>query len=272
MSDLKQIRSKLISYKPRRQQLYYIFHIILNQRRLSYNTCLALGYYFKCRKCRKERSLKERSSSKQDFYLNQGIKKLNRDLDIINLLEMIQIYRVMKMTVFSQDDRFFLRAQRRDMIYTSESEEDQQQPNENVMWKTAKTRSWMRNILNQDEAINKEQKESLKKLLQRYQDRKLRDEEFRILQGVLMKDFGEAEQKKKAKKMFEQEKHNLKMNATTYDKSKTPELRTLKTQKLCLQEKQLVRAKTGLSGYNNTTVVASEEILIQPRNTPPPSP
>ena len=61
---------------------------------------------------------------------------------------MIQIYRVMKMTVFSQDDRFFLRAQRRDMIYTSESEEDQQQPNENVMWKTAKTRSWMRNILN----------------------------------------------------------------------------------------------------------------------------
>lgn len=64
------------------------------------------------------------------------------------------------MTVFSQDDRFFLRAQRRDMIHTSESEDD---PNE--MWKTEKTRSWMGNIINQDDAINNEQIEGLRKLL-----------------------------------------------------------------------------------------------------------
>ena len=89
MDGLKTIRSKLISYKPRRQQLFYIFHMILNQRRLSYNTCLALCYYFRCFACRKERSLKRKSSSKQDFYLDQGIRKLNRDLDINNLLEMV---------------------------------------------------------------------------------------------------------------------------------------------------------------------------------------
>jgi len=112
----------------------------------------------------------------------------------------------MKQTVFSQDDRFFLRMQRRDLIYTSESAEDQK----SNKWKTEKSRASYGSILNQDEAINKEQKDSLRKLLQRFENRRLRDEEFRILQGVLLKDFGDLEMQKKRQKELNKEKSAFK--------------------------------------------------------------
>ena len=48
---------------------------------------------------------------------------LFRDLDIVNLLEMIKDYHLMKQVLFSQDDRVFLQLQQRDMICTSSSEE-----------------------------------------------------------------------------------------------------------------------------------------------------
>ena len=42
----------------------------------------------------------------------------------MNLLEMVQGYRVLIQTVFGQDDRFFLRLQRRDMICSTSSDEE----------------------------------------------------------------------------------------------------------------------------------------------------
>ena len=96
MSGLQASRKKLLSLKPKRQQLFYIFHLILNQRRFSYNTCLAFRYYFKCFACRSKNSLKKKASAKQDFYLDKGIEKLNKDLDIVHLIEMIKGYQVMK--------------------------------------------------------------------------------------------------------------------------------------------------------------------------------
>ena len=46
-------------------------------------------------------------------------------------------------------------------------------------------------------------------MLQRYEKRDLCDEEFRILQGVLLKDFGNREQKRKQKKALVKEKNAL---------------------------------------------------------------
>ena len=62
---------------------------------------MAVCYNLRCLFCLKESSLKKRKKGKADFYLNRGIKKLTRDLDISNLLEMVQVYRVMKQTLFS---------------------------------------------------------------------------------------------------------------------------------------------------------------------------
>ena len=79
---------------------------------------LALGYYFKCFACGcRKLSFKSKSPSVvKHAQLNKGKKKLNRDLDIVNLLEMIKDYHLMKQVLFDQDDRFFLQLQHRDMI------------------------------------------------------------------------------------------------------------------------------------------------------------
>ena len=90
MRGLKNTRMKLISTWPKRQQLYYIFHLILNQRRFSYSTFLALSYFFRCYNCRNRKSLAKIKSAKQDVFLEKGINKLNKDLDIVNLLETVR--------------------------------------------------------------------------------------------------------------------------------------------------------------------------------------
>ena len=96
MERMKKQRSKLISHEPKRHQLYYIFHLILNQRRFTYSTCLAIMYFFRCRNCRSRKHLKRTKSAEKDFKLDKGRDKLYRDLDIVNLLEMIKDYHVMK--------------------------------------------------------------------------------------------------------------------------------------------------------------------------------
>lgn len=108
MHCLNSQRKKLISHRPKRQQLFYIFHLILNQRRFSYNTCYAIRYFFSCLACRGKRSLKNLKRAKQDVFLDRGIEKLSRDLDIVNLLDMVKGYHVMKQVLFSEDDRFLL--------------------------------------------------------------------------------------------------------------------------------------------------------------------
>lgn len=47
------------------------------------------------------------------------MKKINRDLDIVNLLEMVRDQRVLLKCVFDQKEQFFLKNQRRDMIHSS---------------------------------------------------------------------------------------------------------------------------------------------------------
>ena len=70
---------------------------------------MALGYYFRCFACRKGSSLKKNKASKQDYYLNKGIKKLSSDLDIVNLLEIVKGYHVMKQVLFNHDERYLLK-------------------------------------------------------------------------------------------------------------------------------------------------------------------
>ena len=54
-----------------------------------YGTCNVLLYYLRCYNFRKKSSLKKNTSSKKEYFLNQGIKKLNEDLDIVNMLDLL---------------------------------------------------------------------------------------------------------------------------------------------------------------------------------------
>ena len=44
MDSIKKRTAKLVSIRPKRQQLFYIFHLICIQRRFSYNTFMAIRY------------------------------------------------------------------------------------------------------------------------------------------------------------------------------------------------------------------------------------
>ena len=57
--------------------------------------------------------------------MDKGIEKLSKDLDIVNLLKIVKGYHVMMQVLFNQDDRFMLQLQRRDMIYSSQSEDEE---------------------------------------------------------------------------------------------------------------------------------------------------
>ena len=60
----------------------------------------------------------------KDSKLEKGKEMLYRDLDIVNLLEMIKDYHMMRQVLFTEDDRFFLQLQHRDMICSTTSEDD----------------------------------------------------------------------------------------------------------------------------------------------------
>ena len=45
----------------------------------------------------------------KDIILNKGIKKLKDDLDIVNLIEMIKSYRIIKDVMFTPQDNILIR-------------------------------------------------------------------------------------------------------------------------------------------------------------------
>mgnify|MGYP001626887541 CR=1 FL=1 len=113
----------MIHHKPERHSLYYIYHLILNQRKFVYTTCDALRYVFCCLICRKTKSLRHLKGGKRDFELERGIKMLTRDLDIVHFLELTKDYHLIKQVLFNHDDRFLIKLQHRDLICTSSSDE-----------------------------------------------------------------------------------------------------------------------------------------------------
>ena len=69
---------------------------------------------------------------------------LFRDLDIVNLLEMIKDYHLMKQVLFTEDDRFFLQLQHRDMICTSSDyNSDSDDQNDSKSIKKSATKAMM---------------------------------------------------------------------------------------------------------------------------------
>ena len=123
--DMNKQRRSLIPQAPKRQQLYYIYHLILNQRKFKYDAWQAFKYTFNCFKCccikkyvrgaNGYNAIKDKSLQK-DIYLNKGTTELFKDLDIVNLLEMINDFSKMKQIFFDEDDKFLLKLQKSQII------------------------------------------------------------------------------------------------------------------------------------------------------------
>ena len=109
MKELLKIEStKNISIMPKRKQLYYLYKIITNRLNFEYNLLHTFAYFGKCLHCRKKKSLKNVQTWKRDFYLNRGQEKLNKDLDIVQLLHLIHGYDALQSVLFKTNDRKLL--------------------------------------------------------------------------------------------------------------------------------------------------------------------
>ena len=65
-------------------------------------------------------------AGRKDYMLNKGIRKLEADLDIENILEMIKRARVLVNLTLSKDENLLLKCQRHDIIDSSNSSNEEE--------------------------------------------------------------------------------------------------------------------------------------------------
>ena len=75
-----------ISSQPKRQQLYYLYKMIINRRTFEYGLRHVFRYYLKCIFCRSRNTLRKVADGKRDIYFDRASRKLKKDLDIVTLL------------------------------------------------------------------------------------------------------------------------------------------------------------------------------------------
>ena len=112
-----------------------------------------------------------------------------KDLDIVNLIEMIKGYQVMKKVLFNQTQLLLLRFQRRITLFTAteESSEDQQ------------LYSTVRDLVEPSKPNDKRRRKAraqVSNTLRKFEGASLSQNDQRILQGILTKDFTQKEEQK----------------------------------------------------------------------------
>ena len=108
-------------------QLNLVFRRILNQELFSYPSLKIPRYFLKCLCLRNLKRLK--SVSKSEFYLKKGVKKLQKDMDVVAIVRMLHNVDIMHSVLFDEFSQFLLKFQRRLVIDSelgSSSENDRQ--------------------------------------------------------------------------------------------------------------------------------------------------
>ena len=86
---LKDSEQIAISEKPKRQQLYKLYKLILNRVMFKYGPFHSFEEYLRCICYKSKKSLKSKMKSKagmRHFYFKKAHARLNHDLDIAGLL------------------------------------------------------------------------------------------------------------------------------------------------------------------------------------------
>ncbi len=55
-----------------------------------------------------------------ELYMRRGKKKLDRDLDIGNFIQLSKDYRIMRKVLFDHDQRFMMKFQKQDVLHSEE--------------------------------------------------------------------------------------------------------------------------------------------------------
>ena len=107
-----------ISEKPKPQQLYFLYKLIMNRKKFNYaltdrfiHSC---GSIFRC--CRSRCPRRYSMVEKHNKLFQRGKSKLTHDLDIVRLIQRDQMNDVNRQVLFTEHERFLLQFQRRNVI------------------------------------------------------------------------------------------------------------------------------------------------------------
>ena len=104
---LKESEHIAISKKPKRQQLYNLYKLIVNRKMLEYTTYHIYEQYFRCLCYKSRHKLKNSNLSKigkRHVYFRKAKERLNNDLDIAGLLEVRYGFEILKSILFDEDE------------------------------------------------------------------------------------------------------------------------------------------------------------------------
>ena len=103
-------KKRYISEKPKPQQLYFLYKLIMNRKKfqfsLSDRLLIAIGKL--CRCCRKNCPRRYSLAEKHAMLYKRGKTKLNVDLDIVRLIQRNQMNDVNRQVLFTEHERFLL--------------------------------------------------------------------------------------------------------------------------------------------------------------------
>ena len=104
--EFKGQSKKSFSNRPKRQQLFWIYKMIMNRKNFQYTFADGIKYYFWKIKnvrgcpCRSNKSFKELRMPKKDIQLKKARKRLMEELDIVRLVNTMRNFEETQRVLF----------------------------------------------------------------------------------------------------------------------------------------------------------------------------
>eukprot|EP00347_Sterkiella_histriomuscorum_P002468 403368032 len=149
----------------------------IHRTRFLYGTKKILDYIFRCFCLRKLSKLRFDEQNKAHYMFKKGKKKLEQELDVIQLLKNLRKFKLIQQAMLNQKNRMLLKFQRFNLIETSSSSSDS---DDNKM----ETLSLMEN---KNPLIRLVMYGKLKKMLNQIKGKKLQPIEMNLIRGVFQR-------------------------------------------------------------------------------------
>ncbi|TNV83771.1 hypothetical protein FGO68_gene3547 [Halteria grandinella] len=159
------------------QYLKSILDFLLLRTRLQYGYQEIFHYLFYCRCLGTKRGTDTSPLDKRQVLYARGNEKLERELDVINLIKATRQLRLMSQFLLTKEERTLLKFQRKNVIETTSSESD----SDHHTYDTVKLLDSKKDLVKLRQAVK------IKKQLNLYKGRKLEDIDKNLLKGLFQR-------------------------------------------------------------------------------------
>ena len=136
---------------------------------------------------------------RSDYLLDKGIEKLEKQLDVSNLINNQQLVRIIKNVLFDEDEKFLLQFQKNEVLDVGSSTSSSDQSDEHEHEDEILGKLCRENYDQFDKKAQSDRKKfrtNVKRRLKKYEGRRIDQIEFRVLQGILSRHFSYKEKKR----------------------------------------------------------------------------